>query len=213
MRIIVTGSERGIGKAITKELEARNHSCYGFSRRNGIDVADYKCVVGAFEELSRNPSEGSSPEILINNAGTVEMGTVLELSPEGWKKQIEVNLNGVFYCCKEFIKMRKNLGGKIINIASTSAIGPRPGRSAYAASKAAVVSLSLSLAEECRPYGIKVYCISPGACDTDLRHKINPDDDFANMMKPYELANFVADIVEDGYMLDSQVIMARRALL
>jgi len=138
------------------------------------------------------------------------MGTILELTPEAWQRQFAVNLNGVFYCCKEYARIAKNTGGKIINIASTAGLGPRPGRSAYAASKAAVISFSLSIAEELRPYGIKVYCIAPGACATDLRRQIYPDEDFENMMKPGELARFVVDVVEDGEMLDGQIIQVRR---
>ena len=205
MRVIVTGSERGIGKEIARELCRRGHYYYGFSRWNDIDVSDDKCIANAFDKLSMSP-----PEALINNAGVVEMGSVLELTPEAWRRQIDVNLNGVFYCSKEYARITKGTGGKIINIASTAGLGPRPGRSAYAASKAAVINFSLSLAEELRPYGIKVYCIAPGACNTDLRHQINPDDDFENMMQPEELARFVVDIVEGGEMLDGQVIQVRR---
>jgi NAD(P)-dependent dehydrogenase (short-subunit alcohol dehydrogenase family) len=205
MRVIVTGSERGIGKEIARELCRRGHYYYGFSRWNDIDVSDDKCIANVFDKLSMSP-----PEALINNAGVVEMGSVLELTPEAWRRQIDVNLNGVFYCSKEYARITKRTGGKIINIASTAGLGPRPGRSAYAASKAAVINFSLSLAEELRPYGIKVYCIAPGACNTDLRHQINPDDDFENMMQPEELARFVVDIVEGGEMLDGQVIQVRR---
>lgn len=205
MRVIVTGSERGIGKEIARELCQRGHYCYGFSRWNDIDVSDDKCIANVFDKLSMSP-----PEALINNAGVVEMGSVLELTPEAWRRQIDVNLNGVFYCSKEYARIAKGTGGKIINIASTAGLGPRPGRSAYAASKAAVINFSLSLTEELRPYGIKVYCIAPGACNTDLRHQINPDDDFENMMQPEELARFVVDIVEGGEMLDGQVIQVRR---
>ena len=205
MRAIVTGSERGIGKEIARELCRRGHYYYGFSRWNDVDVSDDKCIANVFDKLSMSP-----PEVLINNAGVVEMGSVLELTPEAWRRQIDVNLNGVFYCSKEYARIAKRTGGKIINIASTAGLGPRPGRSAYAASKAAVINFSLSLAEELRPYGIKVYCIAPGACNTDLRHQINPDDDFENMMQPEELARFVVDIVEGGDMLDGQVIQVRR---
>lgn len=205
MRVIVTGSERGIGKEIARELCQRGHYYYGFSRWNDIDVSDDKCIANVFDKLSMSP-----PEALINNAGVVEMGSVLELTPEAWRRQIDVNLNGVFYCSKEYARIAKRTGGKIINIASTAGLGPRPGRSAYAASKAAVINFSLSLAEELRPYGIKVYCIAPGACNTDMRRQINPDDDFENMMQPEELARFVVDIVEGGDMLDGQVIQVRR---
>ena len=205
MRAIVTGSERGIGKEIARELCRRGHYYYGFSRWNDVDVSNYECVHKAFDGLADDP-----PEVLINNAGAVEMGSILELSPEAWRRQIDVNLNGVFYCSKEYARIAKSTGGKIINIASTAGLGPRPGRSAYAASKAAVINFSLSMAEELRPYGIRVYCIAPGACNTSMRCQINPDDDFENMMQPKELARFVVDIVEGGEMLDGQVIQVRR---
>ena len=71
MRVIVTGSERGIGKAIARELCRRGHYYYGFSRCNDIAVSDYAAVRQAFEELEDDP-----PEALINNAGIVEMGSV-----------------------------------------------------------------------------------------------------------------------------------------
>jgi len=204
MKAIVTGSERGIGKEIARELCRRGHYYYGFSRWNNIDVTDYACIQNAFNELAENP-----PEVLINNAGIIKLGSILEITPEAWKWQFDVNMNGVFYCTKEYVRIAKNTGGKIINIASTAGIGARPGRSVYAASKAAVISFSLSMAEELRPYGIKVYCIAPGACNTDLRKQIAPDDDFENMMQPEELARFIVNIAEDGYMLDNQVIITK----
>lgn len=205
MRAIVTGSERGIGKEIARELCRRGHFYYGFSRFNDIDVSDYECIRQNFDGLADDP-----PEVLINNAGIVEMGGVLELTPERWHRQFATNLDGVFYCTREYVRIAKNQGGKIINIASTAGLGPRPGRSAYAASKAAVINFSLSMAEELRPYGIKVYCVAPGACATDMRKVIAPDDDFESMMKPEELARLIVDLVEGGEMLDGQIIQARR---
>lgn len=205
MKAIVTGSERGIGKEIARELCKRGHYYYGFSKWNDIDISDYDSIKRVFDELEDYP-----PEALVNNAGIVEMGSILELTPESWQRQINTNLNGVFYCCKEYARIAKDSGGKIINIASTAGLGSRPGRSAYAASKAAVINFSLSIAEELRPYRIKVYCIAPGAVATDLRRQIAPDDDFENMMQPEELAEFVVDIIEDGKMLDNQIIQARR---
>ena len=204
MRAIVTGSERGIGKEIARELCRRGHFYYGFSRFNDIDVSDYECIRQNFDGLADDP-----PEVLINNAGIVEMGGVLELTPERWHRQFATNLDGVFYCTREYVRIAKNQGGKIINIASTAGLGPRPGRSAYAASKAAVINFSLSMAEELRPYGIKVYCVAPGACATDMRKVIAPDDDFESMMKPEELARLIVDLVEGGEMLDGQIIQAR----
>lgn len=204
MKAIITGSSRGIGKEIAREFCARGHFYYGFSRWNDIDVTDYECIRQAFEELKDNP-----PDVLVNNAGIVEMGSVLELTPEAWKRQFDVNINAVFYTTKEYVRIAKDRGGKIINIASTAGISARPGRSAYAASKASLINFSLSMAEELASYGIKVYCIAPGACNTDMRRKIAPDDDFENMMQPQQVAKLVVDIAEGGEMLDGQVIIAR----
>ncbi len=206
MRVIVTGSERGIGKAIARELCRRGHGYYAFSRFYDIDVSSYESVRQAFDEFADAPVD-----VLINNAGVVEMGTVLELTPERWRRQFATNLDGVFYCTREYVRIVKDRGqgGKIINIASTAGLGARPGRSAYAASKAAVINFSLSMSEELKPYGIKVYCIAPGACATDMRRTIAPDDDFKSMMQPHELARLVVDIAEHGDMLDGQVIQAR----
>jgi len=204
MKIVITGSGRGIGKELAREACKRGHYYYGFSRWDNIDVTDYECVRKAFDALKEDP-----PEVLINNAGIAEIGSVLEMSPDKWKAQFDVNVHGVFYCCKEYIRICKNVGGKIINIASTAGLSARPGRAGYAASKAAVINFSLSLAEEVKDYGIKVYCIAPGAVNTDLRHKIAPDDDFENMLQPGELAKTVIDIVENGALLDNQILLMR----
>jgi 3-oxoacyl-[acyl-carrier protein] reductase len=149
------------------------------------------------------------PIALINNAGIIKLGTIMELSYDDWMKQINTNLNGVFNCSKAYIENCIRCGflrAKIINIASTAGLGARPGYSAYSASKAAVINFSLSISEELKQYGIKVYCVCPGAVDTSLRHKINPDDDFDNMMKPIEVGKFVCDLIDKGDYLDNQVL-------
>ena len=205
MNAIITGASRGIGKALANELTDRGHSCQTLSRSCGCDITNHSAVKAAIENRTE------LPDVLINNAGIVELGTILEMDPEAWRHQFAVNVEGLVWCCQHFVRaVRGKKEAKIINIASTSGmLTPRPGRSAYAASKAAVISLSLSLAEELRPDGIKVYCIAPGACNTNLRRQIYPDDDFENMMQPTELAKFIADVAENGYMLDNQVIIVK----
>lgn len=207
MKAIITGSNRGIGRAIASELSRRGHFYYGFSRWNDVDISNYESVKNAFETMI---PEEDVPEALINNAGIIRLGSVLELNVEDWVEQVNVNLNGVFYCCKEYARIAKQKGGKIINIASTAGLSARPGRSCYSATKAAVINFSLSLAEELQDYNIQVYCICPGAVNTDLRKQVNPDDDFMNMLQPEDVAKFVADIVEGGKYLDNQCLMLRK---
>lgn len=212
--IIVTGTSRGLGAAIGKEASERNYMYYGMSRWDDCDVGNYSNVKKYFYNLSQclNGYEGNCPVALINNAGICRTGNILEMSIEDWNEQININLNGVFYCCKEYVKLcrKLNFPGKIINIASTAGTGPRPSRSGYAASKAAVISFSFSLADEIKSYGMKVYCICPGAFDSKLRRDIAPDDNFERMLKPNEISSFIMDIVDNGRFLDNQILYTRR---
>ncbi len=207
MRVIVTGCDRGIGRATTQELLRRGHSYHGFSKSRGVDVREYDQVRSAFEALAEDP-----PDALVNNAGVVEIGNVVDLSPEDWHEQVNVNLNGMFYCSREYarILIAKGKPGKIVNITSNSGLAPREERSAYCASKAGAIMLSLTLSLELAPHDIKVYCVAPGACATDLRLKIRPDDDFEGIMTPEELAVVIADLIDDGNMLDGQVLEIKR---
>lgn len=211
--IIITGSNRGIGNAIAKEWTKRNNNnCYyGFTRWNDLDVTDIDSIKHFFEIL-KNTIDYQEPIALINNAAIVESGTILELSNESWQNQFNINVNGVFNCCKEYIKfcIENNIKGKIVNIASTAGLGGRPGRAAYAATKAAIINFSFSLAEELKLYEIKVYIVCPGAVDTDMRHYLVPDDNFDNMMKPEEVGTFVCDLIEDGKYLDNQILEVKR---
>lgn len=83
--------------------------------------------------------------------------------------------------CVKYMKQNEGIS-KILNVASTAGITPRPGWLSYASSKAAVVSISQTLAEELAEYGIKVYCVSPGRCATALRRKLAPDEDQTKIM-------------------------------
>lgn len=212
--IIITGSSRGLGAEIGREASKRNYMYYGMSRFSDIDVGNYSQVKSYFDDLKLClfGYEDNCPIALINNAGICKVGSILEMECQDWNEQININLNSIFYCCKEYINLCRELNckGKIINIASTAGTGARPGRAAYAASKAAVINFSLSLSEEIRDYGMKVYCIAPGAFDSQLRREIAPDDNFDEMLKPDEIAKFIMDIVEDGKFLDNQIIFTRR---
>lgn len=214
--LIITGTSRGLGAEIAKEICKKNYLYYGLSRFSDVDISKYEKVKEYFDSLSLalNGYEDDCPVALINNAGICKKGNILEMSIEDWKMQMDINVNGLFYVTKEYVKLCKafNYPGKIINIASTAGTGARPGRAGYAASKAAVINFSFSLAEEVKQYGIKVYCLAPGAFDSNLRREICPDDDFETMLKPSEIAKFIIDIVEEGKLkfLDNQLIYIRK---
>lgn len=218
MNIIITGSSKGIGAAIGKEWSKAgvrnkdNYGYYGISKWNDLDVTNYEKVETYLTELFEDIKIIQFPIALINNAGIIKMGSIFETNIDDWKSQFDVNIHALFNCSKIYSQLcvKYKIPGKIINIASTAGLGARPGRAAYAATKAAVINFSLSMSEELKPYNIKVYCVCPGACDTDMRHYINPDDNFETMLKPADIGKFVVDLIADGKYLDNQVLTIKK---
>ena len=115
--------------------------------------------------------------------------------------------------CRECAKyMKKNNDvSKIINIASTAGSTPRPGWSVYAMSKASIIEMSATLTEELAAYGIKVYCLSPGRCATELRRKLAPEEDQSKIMQPQSVGEEIARMAsKKETCLDGQNIIIRK---
>ncbi len=111
-------------------------------------------------------------DILVNNAGVVfGPAPVAQMQPDAWQKTLAVNATGVFLCCREVIPamLAGKAGGRIINMSSIAAIRPRPYLASYAASKAAVIALTQSLAQEVAAAGITVNAILPGDIETGFK--------------------------------------------
>lgn len=111
-------------------------------------------------------------DILVNNAG-VALGPapVAQMQESAWRRTLEINATGVFLCCQAAIPalIQSGRAGRIINMSSLAAIRPRPYLSAYAASKAAVIALTQSLAQEVAPFGVTANAILPGDIDTAFK--------------------------------------------
>lgn len=111
-------------------------------------------------------------DILVNNAGVIiGPAPIQHMAEEAWRKTFEVNATGVFLSCQAAIPLilASENGGRIINISSIAAVRPRPFMSAYAGSKAAVIALTQSLAQEVGEYGITVNAVLPGDVDTSMK--------------------------------------------
>lgn len=111
-------------------------------------------------------------DILVNNAGVIiGPAPVLYMAEEAWRKTLDVNVTGVFVGCQAALPLMLDggNGGRIINMASIAAVRPRPFMSAYAASKAAVIALTKSLAQEVGEAGITVNAVLPGDVDTSMK--------------------------------------------
>lgn len=186
--VIITGGANGIGLAMAKAfaingahlmlidintdaMERAAVSLTGEKTRISVEifqasVNDEEAVASAFswclERFGR-------VDILLNNAGISVNKPSLELSGEEWRKGIEVNLNGVFFCAQAAAKiMVRQKKGVIINTASMYGLISAPERAAYCSAKAGVVSLTKTLAVEWAPYGIRVNAIGPGYTLTPL---------------------------------------------
>src|ERR1700722_14790841 len=191
---LVTGASQGLGKAIASAF-VKEGAHVAICGRDGKlielvsgefraqTVDDQKifasaCDVSSSDQVDRlfsNISAGLGPvEILVNNAGIYgPKGPSESISFVEWARAIEINLYGVFLPCQHGIRHMKHGGrGKIINLSGGGATTPLPRFSAYAASKAAVVRLTETFAEELREFSIDVNAIAPGALNTRLLEEV-----------------------------------------
>ncbi len=134
-----------------------------------LDVTD---VTSVESMLDRTQKKFGRLDILVNNAGVaIGPAPVVQMAEEAWRRTLEINATGTFLCCKLALPMiiAGGRGGRVINMSSLAAERPKPYVSAYAASKAAVVALTRSLAQEVAQFGITVNAVLPGDVDTALK--------------------------------------------
>jgi NAD(P)-dependent dehydrogenase (short-subunit alcohol dehydrogenase family) len=184
--MIVTGAGGGLGEQIAlrasqagyrvglvdvdeqkvKAAAARISNAVGY-RADASSESDIEGVLDQF---------GDVPDVLVNNAGIVRFGPLLEQSAEAFQKVVDVNLVGCFITAKAVAKrMVKRGSGSIINITSINAVHPGPGAGAYPASKVAVASLTQHMSLEWAPAGLRVNAIAPGFIDAGMSAPIYAD--------------------------------------
>ncbi|MFK9095017.1 SDR family NAD(P)-dependent oxidoreductase [Bacillus salipaludis] len=136
-----------------------------------------------------------SIDILINNAGVMLLKPFHETSVEEWDFVQDVNIRGVYLCARAVVpQMREKRDGVIINLSSIWGTKGGPDRSAYIASKYAVIGFSKALGEELKPYKIRVNAVCPGPVDTKMMEDLAPDVNKENWLQPIDLANVIVDL-------------------
>lgn len=192
---LVTGAATGIGQGIAialaacgahvvanyfgnpeavKQTDDAIHAAGGSATAIEADVSDPAQVQAMFE---RADSECGSPDILINCAG-IDGHSALgwDADPAGWRKVIEVNLFGSFYCAQAALKrMTARRAGVILNITSVHETIAWTGYSAYTSSKAGLSMLTKTLAQEAAPFGVRVLALAPGAIQTAINQAVWSD--------------------------------------
>ena len=232
---IVTGAGRGIGRAVSLALASAGASIV-LAARTTAQLEQVQAEVGqqggtalAVQTDVTDPASVQRlvdstldrfdrVDVLINNAGSNDggpdgaVGELWNVNPDAWWHDVEVNLRGTFLCSRAVLDHMVTAGrGHIVNVVSTAAAIPGPYDSAYACSKAAVIRLTDSLAEEVRDHGVCVFALSPGSVDTELRAgavespagrkwltRVNPNPEWVPAERPAEMVLALVSGPADG---------------
>ncbi len=189
-RAVITGGASGLGFAISQRLLASGAELVWWdvnaatleagAKQLGapvqtvvVDVTRHESVAAAVQQTLAI----GVVDVLVNSAGiTGPNMKVWDYPPEQWRQVMDVNLNGLFYCCRELVPhMRSRNYGRIVNIASVAGKDGNPNASAYSASKAAVMALTKSLGKELADTGIRVNCVTPAAVKTAMFDQMSPE--------------------------------------
>ena len=209
-RVIVTGGTRGIGYAIAERLLKGGAAVAICGRtRESVDTAlahlrpsgkvyglpaDITNIEHITELFNAADRELGGLDILVNNAGAGVFRKVGDMSPEEWRMNIDLDLSGPFYCCREALpRFQKSGGGHIVNISSLAGKNAFSGGAGYNAAKAGLNLFTEALMLDHRNEHIRVTSICPGSVNTEFGHRPG---DTSWMIQPEDVAEAVAFVIQ-----------------
>jgi 3-oxoacyl-[acyl-carrier protein] reductase len=221
---VVTGSSRGLGRAIALELAQRGAFVivnYRRSRREAAETLQAIQAAGAggatyaadvsnpdqVEQMFREIAAAHGRvDILVNNAGITRDAYFLMMTSKNWEDPLRTHLDGAFYCTKAVIRGMCAAGhGVVINVGSGAALVPMPGQVNYSASKAGLLGFTRSLAREVADKGVRVLHVAPGFFQTAMTELLDPAfieetyrlTPLGRWGRPEELASIVGFLASD----------------
>lgn len=224
---VVTGASRGLGYALSRLLVERGARVFGLARHEAdlqsireelgdafvpvvADVTNADDVNAAFGRVN---DEAGRCDILLNNAGLGQFGSIESLSSDQWETMLNVNLRGVILCTQAAVPMMKeqhksgDFGGHIVNIASVAGLVGNANISVYNMTKFGVRGFSEALMKELRDDRIKVTCVYPGSIDTEF-FNVAGVEMTGSAMHPDDVAGTIVHVIESppNYLI-SEVMM------
>lgn len=216
--VVVTGASGGLGGAVVERLVAEGATVHAplvekerpvyatwlahaqVVATPGVDLADEREASAYFAAV-----EGLWASIHL--VGGYAMAPITDTTLADFDRMMALNARSCFLACREAVRAMRGRGGRIVNVAARPAVAPVGGMVAYAASKAAVASISQSLAAEVAAEGILVNAIVPSIIDTPANRKSMPDADHASWPKPGELAASIAFLASPVNTLTSGALV------
>jgi len=225
---IVTGSSSGIGKAIALRFGQEGAKVVVAARRQSLclkvkeqifekggeatvvqtDISEEDQAQRLMEETVRRHGR---IDILVNNAGIFGGGKIADTTTKVFDEVMSVNLRGTFFCCRAaFTQMKKQGGGIIINMSSVAGVQAWAGTGIYSASKHGVMALTRSLADEGRPYNIRVSAICPGGVADELVDADPEDILEGKKISPFDVAETAVYLATLGkHAIVHQIVIDR----
>ena len=206
-KVIITGASRGIGSAVAIAFAKQGYSIvlnYNNSKEKAlalaktirdsynVDVLAVKADVASSAQVNEMTEkvleQFGSIDILVNNAGIAQQKLFTDITDEDWRRMLDINLTGVFNCCRSVLPcMIRNHSGAIVNISSMWGQTGASCEVHYSAAKAGIIGLTKALAKEVGPSGIRVNCVAPGVVMTDMMNGF--DDETIQQLKEEAVLN------------------------